>query len=652
MPARTKTVTSPKAAQVNTRIVKKRLQRPRPMDAAEVASLAEACESATATECLYECNHITELGVHSLCAFAAKRGEYSDVRRDVLSILVHCMRSPRFPETLGDRANTLLCDALGCEVQACPTRDKLNFYEGLGTCNALEVMAGLTVPAKFKLLKQLGESRWAEVLLGLIRFFFPEVAGTLKGSQIYEARALGAAAMRAVAEFVKLPAFPTCEGEVDPDDRSLKCVRATAVSELLRANVVGIMHRMVQHAHCAILAKNVGIGDAEWQAPLVLRGLFSLASSTNVQGDVTRELMAAIEEKESLFTWLIALLDVSASRVTRSMVFLCISMLAEEMTCEKLHKEVLASKLPSLLVRELGTREVPQALKKVVAYAHSAASCLYFLMYKHGEEGTRRCADQGALMAVLNRLLFLIEGAEQEREERNDNHAMDPEWSPSLKNNFMHTILFSVVFLKNAAVVDKKYCDEALDADMLKLFSRLKALFAGTQEVDQKIRTTLEETTSVFRVIGRGKVEQKMLEYRMEANVRKQQERALKSAALKQVRRDAGVEVALRDRPEEHLCPISYEVMVDPVVAADGHIYERVQIERWLEDKKTSPLTNANLSTNVLYPAHALKTIIDNWEEGEHNHMMMLGKGKRQRDDCITMPPPPCESPPPSQEIC
>ena len=208
------------------------------------------------------------------------------------------------------------------------------------------------------------------------------------------------------------------------------------------------------------------------------------------------------------------------------------------------------------------------------------------------------------------------------------------------------------MFLKNAAVVDKKYCDEALDADMLKLFSRLRALFAGKQEVDQKIRTTLEETTSVFRVIGRGKVEQKMLEYRLEANVRKQQERALKSAALKQVRRDAGVEVALRDRPEEHLCPISYEVMVDPVVAADGHIYERVQIERWLEDKKTSPLTNANLSTNVLYPAHALKTIIDNWEEGEHNHMMKLGKGKRQRDDCITMPPPPCESPPPSQEIC
>ena len=622
------------------------------MNAAEVASLAEACESATATECLYECNYITELGVHSLCAFAMKRGEYSEVRRDVLSILVHCMKSPRFAETLGDRANTLLCDALGCDHTTHGTAEELPYYEGLGTCNALEVMAGLTVPAKFKLLKQLGGSRWAEVVLGLIRFFFPEVAATLKGSQIYEAKALGAAAMRAVAEFVKLPAFPTCEGEVDPDDRSLKCVRATAVSDLLRANVVGIMHRMVQHAHCAILAKNVGIGDAEWQAPLVLRGLFSLASSANVQGDVSRELMAAVEGKESLFTWLVALLDISASRVTKSTVFLCLSMLAEEMTSEDMHKEVLASKLPFLVVRELGTKEVPQALKKVVAYAHSAASCLYFLMYKHGEKGTRRCAEQGAVVAVLSRLRFLIEGAEQEREKRNDTHTMDPEWSPTLKNNFMHTILFSLVFLKNAAVVDKKYCDEALDEDMLKLFSRLQALFSGKQEVDQKIRVTLEETTSVFRVIGRGKVEQKMLEYRLEANAAKQQERALKSAALKQARRDAGVELALRDRPEEHLCPISYEVMVDPVVAADGQVYEKVQIERWLEDKKTSPLSGAALTTTVLYPVHALKAQIENWEEIEHKHTMKLGKRRRQSDDGITMPPPPCESPPPSQEVC
>ena len=652
MPARSKTVIRPKPVQVNTAVVKKRLPRPRPMDAAEVASLAEACETATAAECLYECKHITELGIQSLCAFAETRGEHSEVRRDVFSILVHCMRSPRFAETLGDRANALLCDALGCDQKTHGTADELPLYAGLGTRDALEVMAGLTVPAKFKLLKQLGGSRWAEVVLGLIRFFFPEVAATFKGSHIYEAKALGAAAIRVVAEFVKLPAFPTCEGEVDPDDRSLKCVRATAASELLRANVVGIMHRMVQHAHCAILARNVGIGDAEWQAPLVLRGLFSLASSTNVQGDVTRELLAAVEGSGSLFTWLVALLDISASRVTKSTVFLCLSMLAEEMTSKNMHKEVLASKLPSLLVRELGTREVPQALKKVVAYAHSAASCLYFLMYKHGEEGTRRCAEKGAVMAVLNRLRFLIEGAEQEREERNDTHTIDPEWSPALKNNFVHTILFSLVFLKNAAVVDKKYCDEALDEDMLKLFSRLQALFAGTQEVDQKIRVTLEETLSVFRVIGRGKVEQKMLEYKTEGNVRKQQERALKSAALKQARRDAGVEVALRDRPDEHLCPISYEVMVDPVVAADGQIYEKIQIERWLEDKKTSPLSGAALSTTVLYPVHALKAQIENWEESEHNHAMKLGKRKRQRDDGIAMPPPPCESPPPSQEVC
>ena len=34
--------------------------------------------------------------------------------------------------------------------------------------------------------------------------------------------------------------------------------------------------------------------------------------------------------------------------------------------------------------------------------------------------------------------------------------------------------------------------------------------------------------------------------------------------------------------PEELLCPISHEVMVDPVLAADGHAYERMHIEEWL----------------------------------------------------------------------
>ena len=38
------------------------------------------------------------------------------------------------------------------------------------------------------------------------------------------------------------------------------------------------------------------------------------------------------------------------------------------------------------------------------------------------------------------------------------------------------------------------------------------------------------------------------------------------------------------------LCPITHELMVDPVLAEDGHTYERSSIEEWLSRKNTSPL--------------------------------------------------------------
>lgn len=43
---------------------------------------------------------------------------------------------------------------------------------------------------------------------------------------------------------------------------------------------------------------------------------------------------------------------------------------------------------------------------------------------------------------------------------------------------------------------------------------------------------------------------------------------------------------ALRD---EFSCPITRELMRDPVIAADGHTYDREAIEMWLRNHDTSP---------------------------------------------------------------
>eukprot|EP00873_Tetraselmis_striata_P025105 jgi/Tetstr1/445369/TSEL_033167.t1 len=59
-----------------------------------------------------------------------------------------------------------------------------------------------------------------------------------------------------------------------------------------------------------------------------------------------------------------------------------------------------------------------------------------------------------------------------------------------------------------------------------------------------------------------------------------------------------------------YLCPITQEVMKDPVIAADGFTYERSAIEAWLQKKSTSPMTNSPLEHLNLIPNHSLRSNI------------------------------------------
>ena len=53
------------------------------------------------------------------------------------------------------------------------------------------------------------------------------------------------------------------------------------------------------------------------------------------------------------------------------------------------------------------------------------------------------------------------------------------------------------------------------------------------------------------------------------------------------------------------ICPITLELFHDPVLAQDGHTYERAAIEEWIRKNNTSPLTNQQISSENLYPNYA-----------------------------------------------
>ena len=60
---------------------------------------------------------------------------------------------------------------------------------------------------------------------------------------------------------------------------------------------------------------------------------------------------------------------------------------------------------------------------------------------------------------------------------------------------------------------------------------------------------------------------------------------------------------------------ITQDVLIDPVVAADGYSYSRRSIEQWLSDHATSPMTNLRLEHRRLVPNHHLRWAIDEWRE-------------------------------------
>lgn len=66
------------------------------------------------------------------------------------------------------------------------------------------------------------------------------------------------------------------------------------------------------------------------------------------------------------------------------------------------------------------------------------------------------------------------------------------------------------------------------------------------------------------------------------------------------------------DIPDEFLCPITTEVMEEPVVAMDGHTYEKRAIESWYAQHKTSPVTREAVDTTLI-PNRSMQSQISSW---------------------------------------
>eukprot|EP00243_Klebsormidium_subtile_P005161 TRINITY_DN2029_c0_g2_i4.p1 TRINITY_DN2029_c0_g2~~TRINITY_DN2029_c0_g2_i4.p1 ORF type:complete len:532 (+),score=101.51 TRINITY_DN2029_c0_g2_i4:178-1773(+) len=105
--------------------------------------------------------------------------------------------------------------------------------------------------------------------------------------------------------------------------------------------------------------------------------------------------------------------------------------------------------------------------------------------------------------------------------------------------------------------------------------------------------------------------------------------------ALNQVRREVGIgdeelegetylmQIAERlvaaeqaghsDPPKRFLCPLTHDLMTDPVILSSGIIYERSAIERWLVNHNTCPVTKMSVDPTVRITVWELRSEIGEW---------------------------------------
>eukprot|EP01018_Ginkgo_biloba_P029114 Gb_12875 [translate_table: standard] len=91
--------------------------------------------------------------------------------------------------------------------------------------------------------------------------------------------------------------------------------------------------------------------------------------------------------------------------------------------------------------------------------------------------------------------------------------------------------------------------------------------------------------------------------------------------------------------PDDFRCPISLELMKDPVIVATGQTYDRSCIQKWLDaGHKTCPKTQQTLPHLVLTPNYVLRSLIAQWCEARGIELPKRSGPSRNRKTAGSVP--------------
>ena len=157
-----------------------------------------------------------------------------------------------------------------------------------------------------------------------------------------------------------------------------------------------------------------------------------------------------------------------------------------------------------------------------------------------------------------------------------------------------------------------------------RLVSKLRASVQAEQELRASVQAEQELSAVANAALSSSLTDSRQQLARLRGiGVEGLGERKLKElqATLQEAQRRVS-DVLLRPEAEQRvvqennsfMCPIGHALMREPVMAADGHTYERTEIAKWIQQKgasATSPKTNQILENTRLIDNHQCKASID-----------------------------------------
>lgn len=553
----------------------------------------------------------------------AEKSRVKNSRTVILAILSNLASNDSMRAVIGAYANGLIVSALGLDPSSTTNTAEDDDVAMHSTLYALRLMTRITVIARYELLRMLKScgGAWAEKLVGFVRQLDVEdtdaeceldanLADKGKSPPLSSCvrRAIGLTAVRAIVMIVALPVAREFAEAIDPKDRLLVQLRRGAMKSLLDAHLVQVVVALVDQLAEALDANPTAPTAVKMEPFIILANIFKFCKATNLQHRI-RALVEASIVDSGLLTSMLKVVDRAQEAATRCAVVEAFKTMAEHLDGELLRNKFF----------EPGARIVCKELNNNFAGSLEQQLRLYEIVYHlsylwaRERQWVETLVDAGGVQAITSRFNSIVDCM----------LSTDGKVTMNAKHLFVHTVQFALTLLRYMADLREEQSEAVFDAGLAATVLRLKTAFTGEDWYHKKLHHIVCNQIELIKMNHASLFLKKTLDVEEERNTTVRQKRKRRSEELHEARIvKCGKAVALPDRPENHCCPISQNVMVDPVVAEDGFTYERVHIDRWFLERKTSPMTNNVLKTTDVVPNHFARNCIDEWEDDMHKIAM------------------------------